>query len=398
LREWREAVQEIYTLDLRQAKVLPAKAINHPSPAVIAKLLRKSIEKRRVHRLYPDSAKGESDLTTKGNASWRELAMTPLFTSKRCQALATLMQVRQAFLQLGFARASKAGLKRVLEDANGRRAIGVLLRFIKARRVGIDMSEITVCGAVAPYSHLLGGKLVALLMASPIVSKAYERRYSDTPSLIASAMAGRLIRRKPQLVLLGTTSLYGVGASQYNRLRIPRQALSAFANADIQFQELGITEGYGSYHLSQATMLEVQHAGRRGRAGGRRVNSIFGEGVSPKLRKVREALDAASLPSDAILRHGCARIVYGIPLARNFRDVLLGRSRSPRYHLSRKYSHAATAQLAEFWRERWLLRRGANPEIVAAVASNTLTRPIAHKARVPLPQDMAHGVGFEHDS
>jgi hypothetical protein len=48
---------------------------------------------------------------------------------------------------------------------------------------------------------------------------------------------------------------------------------------------------------------------------GRKVNSIFGEGVNPLIRKIREVLELLELPSDLLLRHGNKRIVYGIPLA-----------------------------------------------------------------------------------
>jgi uncharacterized protein YfaS (alpha-2-macroglobulin family) len=44
----------------------------------------------------------------------------------------------------------------------------------------------------------------------------YETQYSERISLIASQMAGRPIRRSARLKVLTTTSLYGVGSSQYN--------------------------------------------------------------------------------------------------------------------------------------------------------------------------------------
>ena len=89
---------------------------------------------------------------------------------------------------------------------------------------------------------------------------------------------------------------------------------------------LGRTAGYGSYHFSQNTMESLEPLlGQL--QGGRRVNSIFGEGVNPKLRKVRGALDEVGLPSDALLQHGSPRLVYGIALARNFREILLGLER-----------------------------------------------------------------------
>ncbi|MGZ5889512.1 MAG: Druantia anti-phage system protein DruA [Hyphomicrobium sp.] len=43
---------------------------------------------------------------------------------------------------------------------------------------GIAVADITVCGAVQPYNAILGGKLVAMLAASPEIVLEYRRRYS----------------------------------------------------------------------------------------------------------------------------------------------------------------------------------------------------------------------------
>jgi hypothetical protein len=87
--------------------------------------------------------------------------------------------------------------------------------------------------------------------------------------------------------------------------------------------ELGESECFGSFHFSKETVRIAQ--GLLGRLeSGRKVNSIFGEGVNPLMRKMREALNMVGLPSEILLRHGNQRIIYGVPLAKNFRHVLLG--------------------------------------------------------------------------
>jgi hypothetical protein len=42
------------------------------------------------------------------------------------------------------------------------------------------------------------------------------------------------------------------------------------------------------------------------------------------MRKLLEALDAVNLSSELVLKHGNLRIIYAVPLARNFRNVLMG--------------------------------------------------------------------------
>jgi hypothetical protein len=80
--------------------------------------------------------------------------------------------------------------------------------------------DVSICGAIHPYNELLGGKLVALVLHSKEVRDLYEGQYGERISLIASQMAGRPIRRSARLKVLTTTSLYGVGSSQYNRLKL----------------------------------------------------------------------------------------------------------------------------------------------------------------------------------
>src|SRR2546427_8691650 len=142
-------------------------------------------------------------------------------------------------------------------------------------------------------------------------------------------MHGKAVIRPPNLVLLATTSLYGVGSSQYNRIRVPLKEVGGKTESRIEYVELGLSKGYGSYHFSQASVDYLETL--LGRAGdGRKVNSIFGEGVNPLMRKLRDGLAEVGLPSDDLLKHGNARVVYGVQLAKNFREVLLGLDAKPR--------------------------------------------------------------------
>lgn len=284
----------------------------------------------------------------------------------------------------GFADPSADNLRSALQSVEGRKAIARILRRVKASHVGIDMLDITVCGAVAPYNHLLGGKLVSLLLTSPEVRLAYGQRYAERASVIASGMAGRPVQRRPTLVLLGTTSLYGSGSSQYNRLRMPASAAGGAEGAMVQYIERGTTEGYGSLHFSSVTLREIRtlHAQTRN---GRRVRHIFGEGANPRMREVREALDQVGLPSDRLLRHGSSRIVYTVPLATNFREVLLDAESAPEYLIPDDEPARRTQNIVDFWLVRWLAGRVRKEGVLKAVEQHTLAYPIDHGARVPLP-------------
>jgi len=375
----QELLRDIYIADFIKAGIFKRRDLKRPNPKLIKRLADISRRERAQHHLYPDRQKHKEGAST---TAWLHLAQTPLFRAKRALALAELLQARLALQEAGFTTPSKAALQRALADRGASAGIAAVLRRVKASHAGVNMMDITICGAIAPYNTLLGGKLVGLLSAGPDVVRAYERRYRTTASIIASSLGGRAIVRPPRLVLLGTTSLYDRAPSQYNRLRMPAEVAGGVPGLQLGFEELGKTAGYGSFHFSQITMKAFEQLLARNQKG-RQVNSIFGEGVNPKLRKVRSALDAVGMPSDLLLRHGGRRVVYGIPLAANFREVLLNRAERVRSIVPK--TDEAAAAIAAFWVRRWLTPRVANPEVRDAIREHTLVYPIAHGGRVQLP-------------
>jgi hypothetical protein len=244
--------------------------------------------------------------------------------------------------------------------------------------------DITICGAVPPYNPLLGGKLVAMLLCSPEIVEAYRKRYKNSASVIASSMAGRAVCRIPRLCLLGTTSLYGERLNQYHRIQIPAGIVRNAAA--VRYEYLGESVGFGSSHFRRETVAELEVLLAQN-AQGRRVNSIFGEGVSPRLRKLRDGLTLLGLKPEAILKHGNRRVVYGIALAENFRELLMGITDRPHYIIPQRNRTDATKAISQFWSERWLARRLANnPYLIDLIAANDIRVPASHAARVALPE------------
>jgi Domain of unknown function (DUF4338) len=365
--------------------------ILRPTHSIIERLRRESKSAREMHQLSPHISIHKAGTTTgDGIDRWEERARTMLFRSKRCLHLATLLSIRKIFQEHGFVIGPGKPYEEAVNSNQVRWAIGQLVRLIKAEHVGIDMLDITVCGAVAPYNVLLGGKLVCMLLASPEIVNHYSTKYGSQASIIASSMNGAPVRRRHNLALLCTTSLYGVGSSQYNRVRIPAEALGGRPADKIEYIELGSSVGFGSFHFSQETHKCIKFL--LGRKGSRRVNSIFGEGVNPLMRKIREALDFVGLPSEEILWHGNQRVVYAVPLANNFREVLLGFKKRPSYFVPQTKPHQRTKLIADYWLRRWLSSRINTPGVFERVAEHTLTHPIRHGARVPMThQDFETG-------
>jgi hypothetical protein len=104
------------------------------------------------------------------------------------------------------------------------------------------------------------------------------------------------------------------------------------------------------------------------------------------MRKIRDGLNIVGLPAEVLLRHGNARVVYGVSLAENFREVLLGFTSKPKYLLPLRRAAIQTEKLAGYWRRRWLLGRIQRPDVLNQVTLHTLTYPILHGARVRLDE------------
>ena len=383
------AINEIYTDDLIADEVVHLAELRNPSPSTLTRLHEYAGEQRKLHHRYGRAQEHKGNGTPRRGQDrhehWIGKAQTHLFRSKRALTLAEMLHARLGIDKHLGPSPTSAQVAALLADRDGKRAALKILRKAKADRVGIAMADITVCGAVPPYNALLGGKLVAMLSAGPEMVGAYRDRYQEAESEIASSMAARPIVRPAQLVFLGTTSLYSVCPSQYNRVRVPTERLGGRAGDEIRYRELGRSKAFGTSQYSSATveaLVKVVHHSN----GGQRVNSIFGEGVSPKLRKVREGLDALRFPSEHLLRHGRCRIVYGVPLIRNTREFLLGLEDTPDYLFSLSGADA-TATISKWWHERWLSRRIEQDPVLEEVEAHTLMRPVRHGARVKLPAE-----------
>jgi hypothetical protein len=292
-------------------------------------------------------------------------------------------------LQSGNSFVSAAELRAALRTPERRQAIQSLIRRSKCQCVGTAMADIAVCGAVPPYSCLLGGKLVAMLAASPEVMRAYAERYADQQSVIASSLAGRPIVRPTHLAFLGTTSLYGTEPTQYTRVSIPCVRFGGERGENMSYRLLGRTKGFGTSQFSRDT-VEALSLLLAQVDGGQRVHSIFGEGVNPRLRKIRGGLDALGLSSDLLLSHGSARLVYGVALARNFRRYLLGLDTEPEFLFPVEQGRNSASAIAAWWAERWLTGRVKREDVLADVARHRLTYPVRHGARVVVPESDPH--------
>jgi hypothetical protein len=197
-------------------------------------------------------------------------------------------------------------------------------------------------------------------------------------------MRGAGVKRNAQLVLLCTTSLYGSSLNQYSRIKLPADMIGGIPGTSIEYKSVGVSDGYGTFQFSKDTLrMMATMLGRSNES--RKVNSIFGEGVNPLMRKIRDGLGLLGLPEDELLKHGSRRIVYGVALASNFREFLLGMTDTPKYLITPTRVKQKTELIADFWRQRWLLNRLAKHGLLDEVAHHTCVYPIRHGAQVEIP-------------
>lgn len=360
--------------EIRWDDLVSSAEIRSPSEAVVLRLEQRAAgaaaardTELKIHfeaeREFGDSVRphrGNVKSFTDG-ADWLAASNDLLFVRKRAEGLAKLLFAKYVFQNAKLKRTPAQALKALFESRDGKRALDTVLAEFRKAGLSSEVADVSICGAVHPYNELLSGKLVALLLASQEVRDAYARRYGGQISIIASQMAGRPIVKSANLKLITTTSLYGVGSSQYNRL-VLRAADHDGLTHDLRWGAIGksLTGGFGTLHLGQET-AEALRSMAFERHDARRVNNRFGEGTSPRLRQIREGLDALGIKSDAILHHATPRIFYGCELIAGARDALLGLDGGDG-------AAPNVAVIAQAWRKRWLINRIQRRETHIALA------------------------------
>ncbi|NLA85503.1 MAG: DUF4338 domain-containing protein [Clostridiales bacterium] len=205
----------------------------------------------------------------------------------------------------------------------------------------VYLMDAYVLGAVPPYNMLLGGKLIAYILASNEIRKIYREKYENSITLIDK-------RKANDLVGIFTTSLYG-RSSQYNRIKYQGKLL---------YQPIGDTRGFGTLHLSDETLRFMRNMLHDK---GIIIGNKFGDGPSWKMRVIREAGDILGFNTDILLNHSFRRKIYFVPLAKNTLEFLNGRAHKPDYY------DYPLKDLVGFWKERWLYNRKTKDDIINRV-------------------------------
>ena len=202
----------------------------------------------------------------------------------------------------------------------------------KAQRL-YHVMDAYVLGAVPPYSLLLGGKLVAMLVCSNEVRAVFQEKYNDKKTLIKQES------KPPYLALVTTTSALG-RSSIYSRIRI---------NGYQYWIGLGFTQGSGVFHFSNDVYEDIRAFAEKNCKPAVR-NKAWGTSFRNKNEVVRKCLLQIGL-STRLLYHGIRREIFATPLGRDSIRFLRGETQQPCF-----YDWPVT-DLSESFKKRWLLGR-----------------------------------------
>lgn len=192
-----------------------------------------------------------------------------------------------------------------------------------------------VLGAVPPYSHLLCGKLIALLALSKTVREAFRKKYAQTNCRISGRpFDGRL-------ALITTMSALG-RSSVYNRLKVLER---------LSYRSVGFSQGTGEFHFSNGLYSSIAAYATRYCTPTYR-SEEWGRGFRNRREVIRKCLRKIHL-NIAWSHHGISREIFVAPLANNVGEFLRGE------HSRLQWFEYDTSSLVDWFRERWFLSRAA---------------------------------------
>lgn len=208
--------------------------------------------------------------------------------------------------------------------------------------------EVTVCGAIPPFSQVLGGKLIVAQFAHPYIIDAAQTPLGELISRTFELEAISAEITSPGMIATTTKGLYSGHSPLYNRSLIPGDS------APISLRKIAETRGHTSTLLSKATAAAAkQLAAASADHRERRVSQLYGSGGAKRHRMLETAAQQIGLSKD-LINAGIRRPVYGAVYVTNAVEVAWENAK-PAWVIRRDDRPSEYMQRAvEAWRNRWL--------------------------------------------
>ncbi len=195
-----------------------------------------------------------------------------------------------------------------------------------------NIMDAFVLGSVPPYSQVLGGKLIASLLASPKIRQDFIKKYKGTKSLISGTVFDG------KLAAITTASAFGK-SSVYDRISIRNGP---------RFIHTGWSSGSGEFHMFSEIYPELLELVREDVKS--RKNPLWGKGIRNRRVVILAALDRLHLPR-SLLYHNVKRELFTMPLGSSSFEYLKGISSRINYYPLKQ------EEIADYIIERWMIPR-----------------------------------------
>ena len=376
VKRLKEVIREKCDLILKNDLGVSADEIAKPDHSVIQRLIRQAAkaEADRIELLKnsDNDYRKKNDFRHMFDEDLESLSKkNPLWIKKRAEQLAKALECRE-FLDDLDPKLSRFELYSALfTQKDGKAITESMLSELRTHGTASNIADLSVCGAIPPYNHLLGGKLVALSAFSKELHIAYHKRYQSSVSEITSVIAGKRIFRPTNLEVITTTSMYG-RSSQYNRINLQQKNYPELKQ-DMQWKSIGYTMGQGVFHFSDETS-KLLNEYFQFQNDYRHVNNVFGEGTSPKMRNLRTSLALLGFDAEQMISHGHKREFFASAQNNSARENLFFGKKSSRT------SKATMKEIGNAWMERWVQKRLKRPETLQAISEESFEK-IANSLR-----------------
>lgn len=218
--------------------------------------------------------------------------------------------------------------------------------------------DVTVCGAVPPFTAARAGKLVVAFLAEP--------RIIDCPLGAKRSILGRLFEVEALkellpdhgLLMVTTKGLYPRHSALYNRASVPGKGSSECESKEIpecKLKKIGETAGATTSLLGDETARLARLLQEKFPVSGgteSRVSMAYGSGGAKRQRTIERAVVSLGLPAD-LASAGITRPVYGLHYVKNVAEVVwLGEA--PEWSVERSLSpREYGARAKRIWQRRW---------------------------------------------